>query len=111
MAVRGREAPPRLRTRPAQPADAVTTPEENRAGKGASTPTDIPSAGWWAILKRTFAEVGNDRVLAVAGGVTFYGLLSLFPATIVLVGVELNAEIENRSRRGPKPGETGSRKA
>jgi len=43
--------------------------------------------GWWTILKRTFAEVSSDRVLAVAGGVTFYGLLSLFPAITVLVSL------------------------
>lgn len=41
--------------------------------------------GWWTILKRTYREVNEDRVLAVAGGVTFYGLLSLFPAITVLV--------------------------
>lgn len=45
------------------------------------------SDGWWAILRRTYAEVNGDRVLAVAGGVTFYGLLSLFPAITVLVSV------------------------
>lgn len=45
------------------------------------------SRGWWQVLTRTIAEVGNDRVLAVAGGVTFYGLLSLFPAITVLVSV------------------------
>jgi membrane protein len=43
--------------------------------------------GWWAILKRSYAEVNKDRVQAVAGGVTFYGLLSLFPAITVLVSL------------------------
>lgn len=43
--------------------------------------------GWWSILKRTYAEVNKDRVQAVAGGVTFYGLLSLFPAITVLVSL------------------------
>lgn len=43
--------------------------------------------GWWGILKKTYAEVNKDRVLAVAGGVTFYGLLSLFPAVTVLVSL------------------------
>ena len=87
VAVKGRNAPPRLRARPERRAETATTPAEDRAGKGADTPAGIPSAGWWAILKRTFAEVGNDRVLAVAGGVTFYGLLSLFPAITVLVSL------------------------
>lgn len=49
--------------------------------------TAAPSGGWWRIVKRTFSEVGSDRVLAVAGGVTFYGLLSLFPAITVLVSL------------------------
>ena len=45
------------------------------------------AGGWWAILKRTYSEVNKDRVQAVAGGVTFYGLLSLFPAITVLVSL------------------------
>jgi membrane protein len=70
VAVRGRQRPPRPRER-------------------AATPQPVPErrAGWWQILKRTFAEVNADRVLAVAGGVTFYGLLSLFPAITVLVSL------------------------
>lgn len=43
--------------------------------------------GWWTIVKRTYAEVNKDRVQEVAGGVTFYGLLSLFPAITVLVSL------------------------
>ncbi len=73
--------------RRADNARAGVAPAEAQAGKGAPAPADIPAPGWWAILKRTFAEVNGDRVLAVAGGVTFYGLLSLFPAVTVLVSV------------------------
>jgi len=40
---------------------------------------------WWTILRRTGSEVISDRVPAVAGGVTFFGLLSLFPAITVLM--------------------------
>jgi membrane protein len=50
-------------------------------------PADNATRGWWQVLKRTFSEVSGDRVLAVAGGVTFYGLLSLFPAITVLVSL------------------------
>lgn len=50
-------------------------------------PTDIAPRGWWQVLKSTFQEIGRDRVLTVAGGVTFYGLLSLFPALTVLVSL------------------------
>jgi len=56
------------------------------AARPASRADDAPH-GWWGILKKTYAEVNKDRVLAVAGGVTFYGLLSLFPAVTVLVSL------------------------
>ena len=53
------------------------------------TPASAGTApgGWWQVLKNTFSEVNSDRVMAVAGGVTFYGLLSLFPAITVLVSL------------------------
>lgn len=63
------------------------TPGERTNGNPAGTPAAISKPGWWSVLKRTYAEVNSDRVLAVAGGVTFYGLLSLFPAITVLVSI------------------------
>ncbi|MGR3718681.1 MAG: YihY/virulence factor BrkB family protein [Paracoccus sp. (in: a-proteobacteria)] len=39
------------------------------------------------IVKRTFGQIGVDRVTAVAGGVTFFGLLSLFPAITAFVSI------------------------
>ena len=42
---------------------------------------------WSEILRRVFDEIGSDRVLAVAGGVTFYGLLALFPALTAFVSI------------------------
>ncbi len=59
------------------------------AGGGATavTPTEIPPSGWLGIAKRTWAEIGSDRVLAVAAGVTFYALLALFPAITALVSL------------------------
>ncbi len=57
------------------------------AAPAGAAPAAASGLGWWTILKRTFAEVSSDRVLAVAGGVTFYGLLSLFPAITVLVSL------------------------
>ncbi len=40
-----------------------------------------------AITKATFRQIGDDRVSAVAGGVTFFGLLSLFPAITAFVSI------------------------
>lgn len=67
----------------------ATGPFSHEAAAG-DTPTPAPAppaTGWWTLLKRTYQEVNKDRVQAVAGGVTFYGLLSLFPAITVLVSL------------------------
>ena len=36
---------------------------------------------------RTYARIGDDRLLAVAAGVVFYGLLAIFPAITALVSL------------------------
>jgi membrane protein len=40
---------------------------------------------WKAILWRTFNQINEDRLLATAAGVVFYGLLAIFPAVTALV--------------------------
>jgi membrane protein len=62
-------------------------PPASRSGASAESPEDIPAAGWYEIAKRTVHEVNRDRVLAVAAGVTFYGLLALFPALAAFVSL------------------------
>src|SRR6478736_237551 len=54
-------------------------------GRHAQSPTAIPSKGWKDILWRTYEQINEDRLLAVAAGVVFYGLLALFPAITALV--------------------------
>lgn len=54
-------------------------------GRSARSPWDIPRRGWKDIFWRTYEEFGNDRLLAVAAGVVFYGLLAIFPAVTALV--------------------------
>lgn len=49
-------------------------------GREADQPTDIPARGWMDILWRVYGQIDEDRILAVAAGVTFYVLLALFPA-------------------------------
>lgn len=66
---------------------AARSANRSREGASASAPTDIPARGWWEIMRRTYAEVDRDRVLAVAAGVTFYGLLALFPALTAFVSL------------------------
>ena len=40
---------------------------------------------WKHILTRTYEEIGEDRLLSLAAGVVFFGLLALFPAITALV--------------------------
>lgn len=56
-------------------------------GRAAESPRDIPVAGWKDILWRTYEQLGKDRVMLVAAGVTFYGLLALFPAITALISI------------------------
>jgi membrane protein len=62
-------------------------PAEEGHGRHASAPWQIPWAGWKDILWRTYARIGDDRLLAVAAGVVFYGLLALFPAVTAFVSL------------------------
>ena len=48
-------------------------------------PLRIPWAGWKDILWRTYVRIGDDRLLATAAGVVFFGLLAVFPAITALV--------------------------
>jgi membrane protein len=68
------------------------TVNQNRArergrGRSAETPSDIPAPGWKDILLRVYRSVGEDRVVALAAGVTFYSILALFPAIAALVAL------------------------
>jgi membrane protein len=59
--------------------------EAGSRGRHAVSPWQIPWKGWKDILLRTYQEMNEDRLLAVAAGVVFYGLLALFPAITALV--------------------------
>ncbi|WP_031084423.1 YihY/virulence factor BrkB family protein [Streptomyces sp. NRRL WC-3549] len=50
-------------------------------------PTAMPSASWWAVLKRTVREFADDELADRAAALTYYGVLSLFPALLLLVSL------------------------
>jgi membrane protein len=54
-------------------------------GRLSDSPFQIPWAGWKDILWRTYVRTGEDRLLATAAGVVFFGLLAVFPAITALV--------------------------
>ena len=57
---------------------AATAPSRDRAAKPVAR-------DWKAVLLRTFQQIDEDRLLATAAGVVFYGLLAIFPAVTALV--------------------------
>jgi membrane protein len=56
-------------------------------GRRAEPPRQIPWTGWKDILWRTYQQLSEDRLVAVAAGVVFYALLAVFPAITALVSL------------------------
>src|SRR3981081_2235674 len=53
---------------------------ERGRGRGARAPLQIPWRGWKDVFVRTYREILDDRLLALAAGIAFYSLVALFPA-------------------------------
>lgn len=51
------------------------------------SPTDLRKAGWWSVLKRTVKEFREDNLTDWAAALTYYTMLALFPALIVLASI------------------------
>jgi membrane protein len=51
------------------------------------SPTDLRAGAWGGVLKRTFKGVQKDNLTDWAAALTYYGILSIFPALLVLVSV------------------------
>ena len=58
---------------------------ERGRGRRAIHPLQIPWRGWYDIVWRTYREMQSDRLLSIAGGVSFFVLLAIFPAITALV--------------------------
>jgi membrane protein len=54
-------------------------------GRLSRHPLQIPWQGWKDVLWRTYVRTNEDRLLATAAGVVFFGLLAVFPAITALV--------------------------
>ncbi|MFF5932059.1 YihY/virulence factor BrkB family protein [Streptomyces sp. NPDC012508] len=67
------------------PGGAGPDPEVER--RAPDRPTDMPKKSWWGVLKRTVAEFKDDELTDRAAALTYYGILALFPALLVLVSV------------------------
>jgi membrane protein len=57
------------------------------AQETAEEPTDLRRRSWWEALKRTVREFSDDNLTDWAAALTYYSILSIFPALIALVSV------------------------
>jgi membrane protein len=51
------------------------------------SPTQLRGRSWFGVLKRTFTEFKKDNLTDWAAALTYYGILALFPALLVLVSL------------------------
>ncbi len=51
------------------------------------TPAEFGSSSWSTILRRAFGQVKHDDLNDRAAALTYFGVLSLFPAALVLVSI------------------------
>ena len=54
---------------------------------GPQSPTELKGKGIVAALKRTFKQFSQDNISDWAAALTYYGVLSIFPAVLVLVSL------------------------
>ncbi len=56
-------------------------------GAGAAVPSDIPPRGWFDVAKRTVMKFNQNELMAEGASVTFFALLSIFPALTAIVSI------------------------
>jgi membrane protein len=57
------------------------------AARAPDQPTDVKGRGWVQVLKRTGKEFSADNITDWAAALTYYSILSIFPALIALISV------------------------
>ena len=58
-----------------------------REGDPPEGPTDLGKRSWLGVLKRSATEFKDDNLTDWAAALTYYGVLAIFPALLVLVSV------------------------
>jgi membrane protein len=63
------------------------TTDRHRDRVAPDQPTDVSAGGWWGAVKRTAKEFSDDNLTDWAAALTYYGVLSLFPALLALISI------------------------
>ncbi|MGI5290949.1 YihY/virulence factor BrkB family protein [Nonomuraea polychroma] len=66
---------------------AADRPGRPAGGQAPDTPAELPKTSWWGAVKRTFVEFKNDNLADWAAALTYYGVLSIFPAMLVVISL------------------------
>ena len=60
---------------------------DEQADDQPNSPSKLPARSWRAVLRRTGKELLDDELADRAAALTYYGVLSLFPALLVMVSL------------------------
>lgn len=71
----------------AVPDDQTSRTADRTRGREAERPQDIPARGWKDVIWRAWKDFGEKNLSLVAGGVTYYVILALFPGLAALVSI------------------------
>ncbi|WP_042373083.1 YihY/virulence factor BrkB family protein [Streptacidiphilus neutrinimicus] len=89
--------------------DSARDPQ-TAAERGPDEPTRVPGRGWRAVLKGTGKEFLDDELPDRAAALTYYGVLAIFPALLVLVSIlgligtsAANTVLDNLQKLAPGP--------
>ncbi|MEV6837739.1 YihY/virulence factor BrkB family protein [Streptomyces sp. NPDC051133] len=72
---------------PPAPAPDEVGPDEQVERAAPDTPAKLPKRAWGAVLKGSLREFRDDELTDRAAALTYYGVLALFPALLVLVSL------------------------
>ncbi|MDQ3849371.1 MAG: YihY/virulence factor BrkB family protein [Actinomycetota bacterium] len=89
----------------------ASTAQAQHAGRPAEGPSDLPPRSWWSALVRAAKAVPKHELPHWAAALTYYGVLSLFPALLALVAIlgvvgssAIQPLITNLAAAAPGPG-------
>jgi membrane protein len=58
-----------------------------RKEREVESPTDLSRRSWGYVMRKTYREFGDDQCTDLAAGLTYYAVLSLFPAAVALISL------------------------
>jgi membrane protein len=64
-----------------------TRPADTERRDAPDSPIELRPRSWWGVLKRTVREFREDNLTDWAAALTYFGILSIFPALLVVVSI------------------------